>query len=128
MIAVVVQKGEKMASCEDLVNAVFAVNTTLGVIQLQQQIDAAVLEQIRDHLGDISLHLGERLPHRQLWKEAMAKIIETILTSGDVVAERIAQQVQADLGLTAIAPSDIPDVPPLDVTLDIDTPGTLGGS
>lgn len=117
-----------MADCQDLVDAVYAVNTTLGVISLQQQVDAAVLQEIRDKVENISLHLGQRLPHRDLWKDALAKLVESIITCGDVVAERVAQQVQADLGLSAIATSDIPNVEPLDLSKDIDTPGIIGGS
>lgn len=124
MIAVVVQRAKNMATCQDLVDATNGINTTLQSVLAEQQETRATLNDIKDKINDIQLHLGQRLPARAITASFMMKVVEAILTSGDVVAERVAQQVQAELGLSAIAESEIPDVEPLDVSLDTDTVGT----
>lgn len=113
-----------MATCQDLVNATNSINTTLESVLAEQQETRAVLNDIKDKINDVQLHLGQRLPARAITASFMMKVIEAIITSGDVVAERVAQQVQSELGLSAIAESEIPDVPVLDIALDTDTIGT----
>lgn len=113
-----------MANCQDLVNSVLALDATQQSILSELQELRAVVIETKESIIKVEKHLGFRLPARGYWTEALKSIVESIITAGDVVAERVAQHTQLSSGSSDIPTSDIPDVPVLDAALDVDTPGT----
>lgn len=113
-----------MATCQDLVDAVTQLNSTQQSILEEVQSSNVILADIKESLNDAEKHLGFRLPSRGLWDEFFKQVVSAINLGSDVVAERVAQHTQAAVGTSGIPASDVPEIPQLDVTLDINTPGT----
>lgn len=112
-----------MADCQDLVNSVNAVDTTLQSILEEIQLSRAVLIEQKEAQIRIETHLGFRLTSRAFQREADTKLVEALLYVADSISERIAQSTQAQNGLGGIPGTDIPDIPAVDNSLDLDTPG-----
>lgn len=116
-----------MADCQDLVNAVNNVDTTLQSILAEIQETKAIQGEIREAIVRVEVHLGFRLTSRAYQHSAHQQTILAINGIGEVVAERIAQHSQQTMGNSAILATDLPDVLPADAALDADSPGGGGG-
>lgn len=113
-----------MATCEDLVNAVNALDTTLQSILGEVQELRAVHIETKEEITKVEKHLGYRLPARAFWVHALTQIVSAVNLTGDVIAERIAQDTQANFS-NSIPATDVPEITLPDGALDSDTPGTI---
>lgn len=119
-----------MASCQDLVDAVNAINTTLSSIKTdisaiktntdKIQVSLCKNESLGDNTGKIAESLDQRQLHRSFQQSFAQDLLDVISLASDNIAAKIDQALYPISGVKCPS-TGVPTVDPIDVGLDLDT-------